>query len=98
MINELLKSLCEVQSPSGSEAQMTQFILAYLKGNSHMWATQPKVIHGKGFQDCIILIFGQPKVAAFAHIDTTGFTVRYQDQLVPIGGPEVSGDESPFRR
>jgi putative aminopeptidase FrvX len=27
-------------------------------------------------------------------MDTTGFTVRYQDQLVPIGGPEVLGNET----
>jgi putative aminopeptidase FrvX len=26
-------------------------------------------------------------------MDTTGFTVRYQDQLIPIGGPEVEGGE-----
>ena len=27
-------------------------------------------------------------------MDTTGFTVRYQDQLIPIGGPEVIGGET----
>jgi putative aminopeptidase FrvX len=72
---------------------MKQFILNYVNENSEKWKVKPQVIHGEEFQDCLMLIFGKPEVAAFAHMDTTGFTVRYRDQLIPIGGPEVKGDE-----
>jgi len=33
------------------------------------------------------LVFGKPRTAIFAHIDSIGFTVRYGKQLVKIGGP-----------
>jgi len=72
---------------------MKNFILDYINTNASNWKVKPKIFQGEEFQDCLILVFGKPEVAAFAHMDTTGFTVRYQDQLIPIGGPEVSGDE-----
>lgn len=72
---------------------MKQFILNYVNEKSSTWKVKPQVVHGEEFQDCLMLIFGKPEVAAFSHMDTTGFTVRYQDQLIPIGGPEVTGDE-----
>jgi putative aminopeptidase FrvX len=72
---------------------MKHFILEYIKSSSIRWKVQPEVLQGEELQDCLILVFGKPKVAAFAHMDTTGFTVRYQDQLIPIGGPQVSGKE-----
>lgn len=88
-----LRSLFEVHSPSGEEVNMKQFILDFVHENSGQWKVKPKIIQGEEFQDCIILVFGKPEVAAFAHMDTTGFCVRYQDQLIPIGGPDVSGNE-----
>jgi hypothetical protein len=72
---------------------MKNFILNYVDENAKGWRTAPEIIAGSDFQDCLLLVFGIPKVAAFAHMDTTGFTARYQDQLIPIGGPEISGDE-----
>ena len=92
-MKELLKALCEVHSPSGEEVAMKNFILNYIDESIGGWKNKPQIIHGEDFQDCLILVFGKPRVAAFAHMDSTGFTVRYQDQLVPIGGPEVRGDE-----
>ena len=68
---------------------MTEFITDYVKENSHRWKVVPEIIQGLEFQHCVILKFGTPRTAIFAHIDSIGFTVRYQDQLVPIGGPEV---------
>jgi len=93
IMSELLKKLCEVKSPSGLEVNMKEFILNYVNSHDLRWKVKPTIYHGEGFQDCIVLVFGKPKVAAFAHMDTTGFMVRYQDQLIHIGGPEVSGDE-----
>ena len=47
----------------------------------------PVILAGEQWQDCIILIFGTPRTAVFAHLDSIGFTVRYGRQLVRIGGP-----------
>jgi putative aminopeptidase FrvX len=84
---QLLKTMCAIHAPSGNEAPMKDFILDHIKKNKKKWKHEPKVIHGKGFQDCIILIFGKPRTAVFAHMDSIGFTVRYGKQLVKIGGP-----------
>jgi putative aminopeptidase FrvX len=34
-------------------------------------------------------VFGEPRTAVFAHLDSIGFTVRYGHQLVRIGGPQA---------
>ncbi|MGB3184216.1 MAG: M20/M25/M40 family metallo-hydrolase [Cyclobacteriaceae bacterium] len=86
---KLLKTLCEIHAPSGNESRMKDFILDYVQENMSGWAVRPEVIHGDRFQDCIILKFGKPRTAVFAHMDSIGFTVRYEDQLVPIGGPQA---------
>ncbi len=85
----LLKELCAIPAPSGNELAMKEFILNYIKINSKNWKHQPKIICGKGFQDNIMLIFGKPRTALFAHMDSIGFTVRYGKQLVKIGGPSI---------
>ena len=85
----LLKTMCAIHSPSGNEVAMKDFILDYVKKESKNWKHKPKVIHGKGFQDNIILVFGKPRTAIFAHTDSIGFTVRYGKQLVKIGGPRL---------
>ena len=92
-MDHLLKNLCHIHSPSGEEAGMIQFILDYAISVSGSWKVKPQLFYGHNFQDCLIMIFGKPQLAAFAHMDTTGFTVRYQNQLIPIGSPEVSGGE-----
>lgn len=85
----LLKTMCAIHSPSGNEVAMKDFLLNYIKTESKNWKHKPKVIHGKGFQDNIILVFGKPRTALFAHTDSIGFTVRYGRQLVKIGGPRL---------
>lgn len=84
---ELLKQLCAIHAPSGNEVAMKEFVLSYVKQQAKHWKHKPQVIHGKGFQDNIILVFGKPRTAVFAHMDSIGFTVRYGKQLVKIGGP-----------
>jgi putative aminopeptidase FrvX len=86
---ELLKELCSIHAPSGNEEEMKNFILKYVEENKSLWKSKPQVIHGEELQDCIILKFGKPRTAVFAHMDSIGFTVRYENQLVPIGGPHV---------
>ncbi|PJJ59001.1 putative aminopeptidase FrvX [Hymenobacter chitinivorans DSM 11115] len=68
---------------------MTDFLLNYIAEHQTSWRVQPQVLAGEGFQDCIILVFGQPRTAVFAHIDSIGFTVRYGQELVRIGGPRA---------
>lgn len=81
--------MCAIHAPSGNEVAMKDFLLDYIKANQKNWKHKPKVIHGKGFQDNIMLVFGKPRTAIFAHTDSIGFTVRYGKQLVKIGGPRL---------
>lgn len=85
----LLKTMCAIHAPSGNETAMKDFLLSYIKKESKNWKHKPKVIHGKGFQDNVMLVFGKPRTAIFAHTDSIGFTVRYGKQLVKIGGPRL---------
>lgn len=87
---QLLNNLCSIHAPSGDERAMTDFLNQYINENHLKWKTKPEIFKGADFQDCIILSFGQPRTAVFAHIDNIGFTVRYGKQLVKIGGPRTS--------
>jgi putative aminopeptidase FrvX len=85
---KLLKQLCEIPAPSGDEVAMKQFLLKYLASESKKWDVIPQIF-SEGIQDCLILLFGKPRTAIFAHMDSIGFTVRYQNQLLPIGSPDA---------
>ncbi len=85
----LLKTLCGIHAPSGEEFAIKAYILKYVKAQSKFWKVQPEILAGPDLQDCLVLAFGKPRTAVFAHMDSVGFTVRYQNQLVPIGGPEA---------
>ncbi|WP_161890257.1 aminopeptidase [Pontibacter russatus] len=87
---KLLEQLCEIHAPSGNEQNMTKFMLGYINQHKNTWKQPPKVLHGNAFQDCILLVFGTPRSAIFAHMDSVGFTVRYGRQLVKIGGPDIA--------
>jgi putative aminopeptidase FrvX len=84
---ELLQKLCSIAAPSGNEAPMKKFILEYLNENISNFKVKPIII-SDGIQDCLVLKFGKPKTAIFAHLDSIGFTVRYDKELVKIGGPK----------
>ncbi|MBX0292121.1 M20/M25/M40 family metallo-hydrolase [Hymenobacter sp. HSC-4F20] len=86
---QLLQALCQIAAPSGNETPLTEFLLHYIQRHQAGWRTRPTIVAGGEFQDCIILIFGKPRTAVFAHLDSIGFTVRYGRQLVRIGGPDA---------
>ena len=86
---KLLREMCSIHAPSGNESAMTQFLLNYISENQSNWKSRPIIYSGDDFQDCIVLVFGKPRTAVFAHIDNIGFTVRYNNQLVKIGGPKL---------
>ena len=89
---ELLKTLCHIEAPSGSEQNMTEFVLDYIKSNQDSWKVKPELFYGDGFQDCIVLVFGKPTTAIFAHLDSIGYTVKYNNEVVKIGGPSTKED------
>ncbi len=86
---KLLRNLCSIHAPSGEEEAMTDFLINYIKENEHQWNNKPEIFYGDNFQNCIVLVFGKPRTAVYAHIDSIGFTVRYNNQLVKIGSPRV---------
>lgn len=86
---KLLNTLCRIAAPSGNEAPLTRYLLEYIEQHQNGWRVQPTVLAGNEWQDCIMLVFGAPRTVVFAHIDSIGFTVRYGQQLVRIGGPAV---------
>ena len=85
----LLHSLCRVPAPAGNEVALTRFVLDYVRQQRPSWRHQPHMLADERFQDCLVLVFGQPRTAVFAHLDSIGFTVRYGRQLVRIGGPQA---------
>ena len=87
---KLLEKLCTIPGTSGHEAGMKDFLLEYIKKEKKNWKSRPEIIHGDHFQDCIILKFGKPRTAVFAHMDTVGFTVRYFNQLITVGSPDAA--------
>ncbi|MEP7264985.1 MAG: M20/M25/M40 family metallo-hydrolase [Bacteroidota bacterium] len=89
---DLLRKLCTIHSPSGDEKDISTFVLTYINQHQSSWKYQPQLFYGDEFQDCIIAVFGKPRTAVFAHLDNIGYTVRYGNELVKIGGPRsVSG-------
>lgn len=89
---ELLNNLTSIHSPSGEEFRMKEFILDYVRENQSKWKCQPLILEESQFGDGFALVFGEPRTVVFAHMDTIGFMVRYGNQLIPIGGPQVEND------
>ena len=87
---ELLKKLCKIHAPSGEEEVLRDFLINYIKSKQANWKTKPTLYFGKGFQDNLILVFGKPNVAVFAHMDSIGFTVKYNNEIIKIGGPKTN--------
>jgi putative aminopeptidase FrvX len=89
---KLLFELLSKRSVSGDESDISNFLLSHIAKRRNGWKVQPEIFSGSKFQDCLLLKFGVPKTAVFAHIDTIGFMTRYQNQLIPVGGPEIVKD------
>ncbi|HLU87598.1 MAG TPA: hypothetical protein VKZ44_07560 [Taishania sp.] len=86
---ELLKKLTEIRGAVSDEAQIATFIVDYVKSNPQKFTVQPEIITGDGFQDCVIMVFGQPRTAIYAHMDTIGFSTGYDKELIKVGGPRL---------
>lgn len=86
---KLLEELISIQGVASDEGHIKQFILDYVENNAKNWKVKPEIHHGKGFQDGLVLVFGKPRTAIFAHTDTIGFSVGYDKQLIKVGGPKT---------
>ena len=86
---KLLEELIEVRGASGDEGAIKNFILNYVEQEKGNWNVQPQIFHGDGFQDALVLVFGEPRTAIFAHTDSIGYTVGYENNLIKIGGPRI---------
>lgn len=86
---ELLQHLTSIHAPSGNEGAMKDFIVDYVHKNADDWRVQPAIYQGEGFQDCLVLVFGEPRTAIFAHMDSVGYTVGYNGQLEKNGKPSA---------
>ncbi len=87
---KLLKELVEVRGASGDERGVRDFVINYVRKEQSKWKVQPQMIFGDEFQDTLMLVFGNPTTAIFAHMDSIGFTVGYGKNLIRIGGPKTS--------
>ena len=85
---ELLKQLCSIHAPSGEELRLKEFILFWVEKKMREFKVQPVILDNPDLQDSVVLVFGKPRTAVFAHMDSTGFTVRYNNELIAIGGPD----------
>ena len=86
--SQLLQDLISVQGLASDESRIKSFIKEYVLKNSAGWKSNPHIIDGLGFQDALILVFGNPRTAVYAHIDTIGYSVGYENELIRVGGPK----------
>lgn len=86
---ELLKQLTEIRSAASDEGAMKSFLMEYIEKNGANWKVKPKIYEGRQFQDCLIVVFGTPKTAIYAHMDSIGFSTGYDKELIKIGGPRL---------
>lgn len=85
----LLKELCALYGPAGDEGRVRDFLIQYIKANQENWKVKPQLIYGDDFQDCLIVVFGQPRTAIYAHMDSVGYTIAYDNALIKSGGPKA---------
>ena len=85
----LLQELCTIPATAGDEQLLSDWILRYTLKHQSSWKHQPEIFAGDGFQEAIVLMFGRPRLAVFAHLDTVGYCTAYGDRLVPIGKPKA---------
>lgn len=83
----LLRELQDVRATSGDEIHLKEFLVNYVKENMSNWDVQPEIVESREIRDCLILKFGNPRTAIFAHMDSIGFHAGYGSDLIKIGGP-----------
>lgn len=77
---EKLLSLLTIPGPSGDEGAVADWMTNELR--------EIPGVALQRFGDNVLALRGSPRTAIFAHLDTTGFTLGYRRQLIPIGAPD----------
>nr|WP_294862069.1 aminopeptidase [uncultured Fluviicola sp.] len=85
---QLLQELISIQGVASDESRIKAFIKEYVLKYSSQWKSKPRIIDGLGFQDALILVFGNPRTTVYAHMDTIGYSVGYDNELIRVGGPK----------
>ena len=91
---DLLWDLLAQDSPAGDEAALSDWLEGWL-------GREVPDAFVERLGDSLIVTRGStPKVAVFAHLDTTGWTLGYEKSLIRIGGPAGKPGDSvrPARR
>jgi len=86
---KLLKKLTSIRGASSDETTIKKFLIKYITENQYYWKIKPAIFDNSELHDNLILVFGKPRTVIYAHIDTIGFSVSYENQLVKIGGPDI---------
>lgn len=87
---DLLWELLKVDGPSGDEGGLADWIEAWVR--SH--CVDARLVR---LGDSVIVLRGdRPSTSIYAHLDTTGFTLGYGSELIPIGSP-APVDGTPVR-
>ncbi len=86
---QLLEELIAIQGLASDESNIKNFVKEYVRKNMKNWKVEPEIIDGAGFQDALILVFGKPRTAVYAHLDTIGFSTGYGNDLIKVGGPRL---------
>jgi putative aminopeptidase FrvX len=84
---QLLQQLVSIATPPGNEKPMRDFLVNYFQNHAGSFKSTPKLIYGDKYQDCLAVIFGTPRIAVFAHMDTVAYMSRYGNELIPMGSP-----------
>jgi putative aminopeptidase FrvX len=86
--SQLLQELISVQGVASDESRIKAFIKEYVLEHSSQWKSKPRIINELDFQDALILVFGNPRATVYAHMDTIGYSVGYDNELIRVGGPK----------
>jgi putative aminopeptidase FrvX len=84
-----LQQLIAVQGVSSDESRIKSFIIDYIQTHESEFAVKPVIYSGDEFHDAFIVVFGEPKTAIYAHTDTIGYSVGYENELIKVGGPRI---------
>lgn len=84
---ELLETLAAIRGVASDEAAIRDFIVDYIATHKASWKTAPVVYAGPEFQDTVVVVFGKPRTAVYAHTDTIGYSMGYDKELIRVGGP-----------
>ena len=85
MIDEaLLATLMQAEATSGDELALSRL----LEDLSLRFAPRARTLRAG---NTLVVFKGAPRLAVFAHVDSVGFTLGYDRQLIAVGGPSVEG-------